>query len=221
MTLLVAVSVAVALGVAAFGLLLLKDRTYVPSPPFSPSGAPNRDVAVVYYSRSGHSEAVAREIARRFNAPLARIDADYPRDWAGLRKAGAAATAKALPEIQVEPIDLSAARRVFLVSPTWWYRPATPLWSYVERAELTGKDVVLVTTGNSRFEQAETDDFARRVEARGGHLSRHLFLRRGRVLWQLGREELLEQARSQLDTLAEPAVSPPSPHEPAEGKRAP
>ena len=48
------------------------------------------------------------------------------------------------------------------------FRPATPLWAYVEQAELTGKEVVLVTTGNSRFEQAETDAFAKRVEARGG-----------------------------------------------------
>ena len=52
------------------------------------------------------------------------------------------------------------------------FRPATPLWAYVEQAELTGKEVVLVTTGNSRFEQAEIDAFAKRVEARGGRLIR-------------------------------------------------
>ena len=69
--LLVVAPVAAALGVAAFALMVAKDRSYVPSEPYAPRGAPNRDVVVVYYSRSGHSEAVAREVARPFNAPAA------------------------------------------------------------------------------------------------------------------------------------------------------
>ena len=77
--------------------MAVKDQTYVPSAPYGPEGEPNREVVVVYYSRSGHSEAVAREIARRFNAPIARIDADYSRDFSGQRKAVSDARAQALP----------------------------------------------------------------------------------------------------------------------------
>jgi flavodoxin len=186
------------LALAAFALMVAKDRTYVPSAPYAPRGEPNRDVAVVYYSRSGHTEAVAREIARTFNAPIARIDADYPRDFAGQSKAVADANAQALPEIRVESIDLVPAQRVFLVSPTWMFRPATPLWAYVERTDLTGKDVVLVMTGNSRFKQEGIDAFAERVQARGGRLTRHLFLRRGRIFWQKSREELLREVRAEI-----------------------
>jgi flavodoxin len=198
--LLVALAAAV-LGIASFALMAATDRTYVPSAPYSPQGKPNRDVAVVYYSRSGHSEAVAREIARTFNAPIARIDADYPRDFSGQRRAVSDARAQALPPIRVEPIDLALARRVFLVSPTWMFRPATPLWAYVEQVDLTGKEVVLVTTGNSRFEQGETDAFAKRVEAHGGRLVRHVFLRRGRIFWQMSRGQLLKAIQAELKTL--------------------
>ena len=141
--------------------MVAKDRTYVPSVPFIPQGDPRRDVAIVYYSRSGHSEAVAREIARAFNAPIARIDAPYPRDFTGQKKAINDAGAGVLPTIRVEPIDLAPTRRLFLVSPTWMFRPATPLWSYVEQTDLTGKEVVLVMTGNSRYKQAGVDAFAR------------------------------------------------------------
>jgi len=197
---LLVVLAAAVLGIAAFALMAAKDRTYVPSAPYSPQGEPNRDMAVVYYSRSGHSEAVAREIARTFNAPIARIDADYPRDFSGQGRAVSDARAQALPPIRVEPIDLAPARRVFLVSPTWMFRPATPLWAYVEQADLTGKEVVLVTTGNSRFEQVETDAFAKRVEAHGGRLVRHVFLRRGRIFWQMSREQLLKAIRAELET---------------------
>ena len=199
--LLVVALVAAALGGAAFALMVAKDRTYVPSEPYSPRGAPNRDVAVVYYSRSGHSEAVAREVARSFNAPTARIDADYPRDFSGQGKALSHAKAEALPPIRVDPIDITPARRVFLVAPTWLFRPATPLWAYVEQADLTGKEVVLITTGNSRFEQAKIDAFAKRVEGHGGRLIRHIFLRRGRILWQESREELIESVRTELREL--------------------
>ena len=197
---LLAVGLAAAvLGIAAFAVMAAKDQTYVPSDPYSPRGTPNREFAVVYYSRSGHSEAAAREIARIFNARIARIDADYPRSFSGQGKAISDAKSEALPQIRVEPIDLAPVRRVFLVSPTWLFRPATPLWAYVEQAELKGKEVVLVTTGNSRFEQAEIDAFGKRVEARGGRLIRHIFLRRGRIFWQKSREELLQEVRAEME----------------------
>jgi len=189
------------LGTAAFTVMAVKDQTYVPSADYVPAGEANREVAVVYYSRSGHSEAVAREVARTFNAPIARIDADYPRDLAGQRKAVSDARAEALPKIAVEPIDLDPVRRVFLVSPTWMFRPATPLWAYVEQVDLTSKEVVLVMTGNSRFEQSEIDTFAKRVEAHGGRLIRHIFLRRGRIYWQKSREELLKEIRAEMEPI--------------------
>ena len=41
----------------------------MPSVPYAPSGEPNREDLVVYYSGSGHSDPLAREIALAFNAP--------------------------------------------------------------------------------------------------------------------------------------------------------
>ena len=149
------------LGGAAFVVMAAKDRRYAPSPPYAPRGDAARDVAVVYYSRSGHSEAVAREIARSFNAPIARIDADYPRDFGGQAKAVRDAAAETLPVIRVESLDLAPARRIFMVSPTWMFRPATPLWAYVEQTDLTGKQVVLFMTGNSRYKQVGSTPSAR------------------------------------------------------------
>jgi flavodoxin len=197
----IAAACAVAIGIAAVVAMLLKDGEYVASAPYRPRGEPNRDVAVVYYSRSGSSEALAREIARAFNAPIARIDADYPRGFAGYRKAVSDAKAHALPEIRVEPIDLRPARRVFLVSPTWMFGPSTPLLAYVARADLAGKEVVLVMTGDSHFEQSEVDAFAKRVEARGGRLVEHIFLCRGRFFWRKSREELLSEVRAEMEKL--------------------
>jgi flavodoxin len=195
------VAAVVLVGITAFVAMAVKDQSYVPSPPYAPAGEPNRNVAVVYYSRSGHSEAVAREVARTFNAPIARITSDYPLDFSGQGKAVIDAGEKALPGIEVEAVDLTRVRRVILVSPIWMFRPAAPLWAYVEQADLANREVVLFTTGNSRFEQAEIDAFTKRVEARGGNLVRHIFLRRGRIYWQMSREELLEAVREALGGL--------------------
>lgn len=74
----------------------------------------------------------------------------------------------------------------------------------VERTDFAGKAVVLFTTGNSRFEPVEIDDFAKRVEANGGRFDRHVFLQRGRIHWQMSREELLAATREALSASKTP-----------------
>lgn len=183
------------MAVGAWGLMVYKDQARLPAAPYSPQEPARQDVAVVYYSRSGHSEAVALEIARQWNARAVRIQADYPLSLAGQRRAGRDALDGTLPPIQVQETDLSAARRLFLVAPTWWFRPAPPLWTWVEQADLADKEVILVTTGNSRYKEAETAAFADRVRARQGIFLGHVFLRRGRIFWQVSREDLLRATR--------------------------
>ncbi|MNY05062.1 flavodoxin [compost metagenome] len=195
------VAVAVAIGLSAFTTMAVKDRTYVSSPAYSPVGESAREAAVIYYSRSGHTEAVAREVARKLNAPIARIDADYALGFKGQSKAMTDATSGAFPPIRIEPIDLRQARRVYLVSPTWMFRPAPPLWSYVDQTDLSGKEIVLIMTGNSRFKQDEIDAFSSLVDARGGRLIHHTFLRRGRIYWQQSRSQLLEEIDARMDAL--------------------
>jgi flavodoxin len=189
------------IGIAAFAIMTWKDRTYVPSPTYAPVGQPNPEVAVIYYSRSGHSEAVAREIARALNASIAKINADYALSLSGQRKAISDAGTQTLPAISVEPLRRDSPRRIVLVSPTWMFGPAMPLWTYVEQSDLKGKEVVLVMTGNSRFEQTRIDAFAKRIEARGGHLVKHIFLQRGRVYWQKSRVELLKAVQREMEAI--------------------
>ena len=146
--------------------------------------------------RSRKTSAV--EVTQAYLARIARIDADYARDFEGQSKAVSDARSAAVPAITVEPIELATTKRLFLVSPTWLFRPAPPLWAFVDQTDLTGKQITLVMTGNSRFKQEEIDAFAKRLEARGGRLERHVFLRRGRIFWQWSREELLEATRAEV-----------------------
>ena len=44
-------------------------------------------------------------------------------------------------QIQHTSVDLSKYDLIILCSPTWWFRPAPPLWSFVENHNFAGKPV--------------------------------------------------------------------------------
>ncbi len=70
--------------IAAVAFVQIKDRTYFHSAPYTPKRDKASEVLVVYYSRSGNTEAMAREIARRLQADILRIETKpYTLDFKG------------------------------------------------------------------------------------------------------------------------------------------
>ncbi len=199
-TFLVTIVVAALLGVAAFVLVQIKDRTYFHSPPYAPDPQKQTGVLVVYYSRSGNTEALAREIARKLAADIVRIEsAAYSLDYKGWRRASKDAGSEVLAQIKPEAVDMSRYRLVFLGSPIWWYRPAPPLWTFVEKNDFSGKPIILFNTFNSRFKPEKIQEFRRKIEEKGGKLVDHIYIRRGRVYYQKSGQELIREAQVLLD----------------------
>ena len=126
--LMVAAVIIIVVAIAAFVLIQVKDRTYFHSPPYSPKQDKESTALVVYYSRSGNTEAMAREVARKFNADIVKIEAErYPLDYQGWRNAANDADDKVtMVQITPEIVDMRKYRLVFIGSPIWWYRPAPP-----------------------------------------------------------------------------------------------
>jgi flavodoxin len=204
-----------ALALALAAVVVYKDAAYVPSPPYTPP-LEGTDVLVAYYSRTGHTEAMAREIARALGADLVHIEAgDYPPGVGGALRAASDAIGRKPAQTSPAEVDLSRYRLVLLGSPIWFFRPAPPLWSFVERNDLTGKRVVLFNSFNSRFDAEEVALFRAGVERRGGRLVDHLYVRRGRYLWQKSREELLQETRELVRARSESWLGEtPSPRTP-------
>ncbi len=182
---------------ASFILVQVKDRTYFHSPPYTPKQNNASDVLVIYYSRSGNTEAMAREIARKFNADIVKIEAEkYSLDYQGWRDAANDADDKVtMVQIKPEVVDLGKYRLVFIGSPIWWYRPAPPLWAFIENNDFKEKNVILFNTYNSRFKSEEIEKFRREIEKKGGRLIDHISIRRGRVYYQKSGEQLLEESQ--------------------------
>ena len=194
------ISVAALLGIAAFVLVQIKDRTYFHSPPYTPDPKKQTGILVVYYSRSGNTEALAREIARKLAADIIRIEsAAYSLDYKGWRRASKDADSEVLAQIEPEVVDMRQYRLVFLGSPIWWFRPAPPLWTFVEKNDFSGKPVILFNTFNSRFKPEKIQEFRRKIEEKGGKLVDHIYIRRGRVYYQKSGQELIQEAQTILD----------------------
>ncbi|MBL4781122.1 MAG: hypothetical protein JKX92_02665 [Porticoccaceae bacterium] len=158
-------------------------------------------ILVVYFSRSGNTQLLAREIARYYQATLLELEAEaYPTGLRGLLNAVADGQQR-LAIIKPEKSDLATYDTLFIGAPIWFSSPAPPVWQFVENNHLANKDVVLFSTFNSGFKQRYIDDYRAVVEAKGASFRHHLFIRRGRMLMQLGEADFLARAREKLDNL--------------------
>ncbi len=195
-----AASLVVAVITVSFILVQIKDKTYFQSPPYTQKNTGNTDILVVYYSRSGNTEAMAREIARKFQADIIRIDSEkYTLDFDGWRYANRDADKKIRVDIKPKTVDMKKYHLVFLGAPIWWFRPAPPLWTFVAKNDFSEKNIVLFNTFNSRFKSQEIDEFEQAIEKKGGRFISHIYVRRGRVYHQISGEQLIKESREIVD----------------------
>lgn len=90
---------------------------------------------LVYYSRSGHTEQIAKEIARQCKADIDRIrDADVDRSglWGYLRS-GWQALSRATPPIQRVGKNPADYELVVIGTPVWNWGLAAPVRSYARQ----------------------------------------------------------------------------------------
>ncbi len=191
-------------GAGAFGLVLHKDQTWVKSEPYQRTGDNPATNAVVVYSRSGNTLLAAKELARLHDADLFVVEAPaYPQTFAGQMQASDDASAELQDtNIRHPIIDFRQYQHVILSSPTWWYRPAVPMWAFIDRQNFANSEVFLLLTGNSRYEVAKIAAFGNLVEARNGRFTGYHFIERGRVFWQLSADELRQQVRDNVHMMS-------------------
>ena len=155
---------------------------------------------VVTYSKDGNTKIFAEKIIKRFNADSIFIVAKDYDDITGTASASGDAWDEVIDtHIVPEKVDMSDYNLIFLGSPIWWYRPAVPLWTFVSRNDFTGKKVILFNTFNSRFKQEYIDKFKNMIKKNGGELIDHIYVRRGRIIWQMDEEEMVGELKKILD----------------------
>jgi len=197
---LIAVGIIVVLAAAGLLFYYRTQTTWIDSPPYQRTSKTPARTLVVVYSRTGNTLAAAKEVARYFDADLLRLEApQYARTIKGqLLAAQHADEQVTTTPIQHPAVDLSRYDLIFLCSPTWWFRPAPPLWSFVENHDFGGKSAALLMTGNSRFKEELTGKFGALVEEKNGQYLDTLFIRRGRIYWQKTPAQVNQEVRKAL-----------------------
>lgn len=128
----------------------------------------NKKTVVVYYSLSGNTRRIAQHIADALDADTIEIKTIKPYVGTydeivdqGQREAAASYT----PDI--EPIDISKYDRVIVGSPTWWYKMAPAVLSFVRGTKFSGKDVEAFST-HAGWAGSVVRDISNEMTTRGG-----------------------------------------------------
>lgn len=179
--------VSIIIGIAVLFLWFYRTQTvWVESEPYQRVSKEPARTLVVVYSRTGNTLGAAKEVANYFDADLLKIEAPlYSRDLKGQQLAAKHADEElTTTPIEHDSVNLNDYDLILLCSPTWWYRPAIPVFSFVEKHDFAGKSVFLIMTGNSRKTDEHTGKFEDLVREKNGNLLDVIFIRRGRIYWQ-------------------------------------
>lgn len=125
---------------------------------------------IVYYSWTGNTEVVAKELQSLIGGDLNRIEeAKKRRKVIGFISGGFAAVRGSKSRIKLMNLLLDSYDNIFLGAQVWASNSAPAINSYLGGANLMGKNVYLfITKADEKVPQNVIDSISRRVEERGG-----------------------------------------------------
>lgn len=114
---------------------------------------------VTYFSASGTTAKVAKDLASAIGAELYEIKPKQPYtradlDWTNKRSRSSVEMSdkKFRPELADKNADIARFDTIFLGFPIWWYVAPTIINSFLESYDFSGKKIVLfATSGGSGF----------------------------------------------------------------------
>lgn len=118
---------------------------------------------VAYFSASGITESVARNLSQTAGADLYRIQPEVPYtsadlDWMNKKSRSSIEMndPASRPAIVAGDLEISSYDVVFLGFPVWWYVAPTIINSFLETYNFSGKTVIpFATSGSSGIENCE------------------------------------------------------------------
>ncbi|MFC3874055.1 flavodoxin family protein [Neisseria musculi] len=169
--------------------------------------APDKDKApsktlVVFFSRSGNTEIMARKITQLTGADILPLQSAHNQIGGGGWLQALQDARNTDADITPNKVDLSAYDTVYIGSPVWLYNPAPQIYQFAKNHDFSGKQVILFNSMNSKFEQRFIDDFKDIVKQNGGTFTRHLYIIRGRMGQQMPADVFLQKVEKLMETEA-------------------
>lgn len=129
-------------------------------------------ILVAYFSASGVTKHVAKELAGQIGADIYEIKPVKPYTNADLnwmnrnsRSSVEMRDKSSRPEIITGDIDVSKYDRILLGYPVWWYTAPTIVNTFLESYDFSGREIIIwATSGGSGLGKAK-DDLAKSTTA--------------------------------------------------------
>lgn len=116
---------------------------------------------IVYYTKSGNTEILAKEIQKEIGADIFKIEVvnSYPEDYRKTTEVVKEEQSRGyLPPIKEKVENLADYDTVYLGSPIWWGTYANPVATFLNENDLSNKRVVLfITHGGSGVAKSLSD----------------------------------------------------------------
>ena len=101
-------------------------------------------VLVVYYSRTGHTDMVAKELAKKFNADLERLIDQHKRTGMfGVSSAGKDAVADNLTTLEPLKKNPRDYGLIIIGGPSWFGNVTPAVRTFIVQNDLSGKKIAL------------------------------------------------------------------------------
>ena len=110
------------------------------------------DILVAYYSRTGHTKAIADEIAKQTGGKLVEIKTvkPYPEDYNKCCDVAKVELRQhARPAVSTKIDDMARYKTVFIGFPIWWSDAPMAVLTFLESYDLAGKTVIPFCTYDS------------------------------------------------------------------------
>lgn len=116
---------------------------------------------IVYYSRTGNTRQLAKFIQQKVGGDLVELQTatPYPDDYNALTKqAKQELQAKARPPLSTQFPHIASYDTVFIGYPNWWSTMPTPVFTFLEQYDFSGKKLIpFCTHGGGRLGNSVTD----------------------------------------------------------------
>lgn len=109
----------------------------------------NNNKIIIYFSYTGNTRLIANKIQDKLNCDIAEITTKVPysTDYDTVVNDNHNSEASNyLPEINPLNVDLSKYDTIILGTPTWWYRPAPAIRTFLTQNNLSGKTIIPFST---------------------------------------------------------------------------
>nr|WP_320145716.1 flavodoxin [uncultured Anaeromusa sp.] len=120
-----------------------------------------RKVLVVYYSRSGQTREIAKQLQVQTGGDLLEIETvePYPQDYAAVvQQSKQEIEANYKPDLKTKAENIASYDMIFVGSPIWWGTIAPPVVSFLVGNDFSGKTIVpFVTHAGSGVAQSVED----------------------------------------------------------------